>query len=408
MSTLMDDINKTGFDVTGEIKTNKDMLRTRNKKYYGQNMRRLESKPIIVEYYQVSVPNSTVGLGTETIAEKIGSNSPLRFRKVYNFPLYGFREFNREANRSETYGVTIDASNESVVLGGTLIPHIGDFLKATVGNTTILFEVTTATPTAMMDNAHYRIGYNYRVANSTDTGKLLTLINEQVIEECICKFDNLGSDLVSIVSLTSAQTVASFAKIYKAMNDRYMGRFYDKITNNLIYREDEDSTVFYSPLVTEFQIRTSSIMYELSGVCCQELLLTHEANDVKNIFMDSVYYDIINEMSNTSQTLDIDLDDFNDLYVTYNKDFYITHRFSSLNYYTDVEIIDNGNKGVPKILDSNHAVVNLIKLVLTDIDNTNTIKLLKKYRVDNSLESYMLTPILLCIVKKHMERLQTV
>lgn len=389
-----------------ETETNTSMIRSQNKRYYGPNMQRLESKPIECTYFNISINDSTVSSGTETIQEKLGSNSPLRFVKIQHFLLYGFREFNREINKTEYHGNTIDTDNESVILGGTIEPHVGDFIVIVVGERHMMFEVTSAFPTTLLANPHYKISYKFKVSKSKDVGKLFDLIEEQVVSRCTFKIDNIGTDRTPIVDMSTEATLNTLSRIYKRMNSRYIARFYDDINNNIIFRSN-DGDIIYSPLLVEYQRREKPLMYELSNLCCQELLLTHEASDVKLTYMDSVYYAISEELENPDAEMIIDIEDFDDIFVEFKKNIYNHREFSTLNQYKNVLTLSNDTIGLDVTLDSASEVVSLIKLALVNIESDDTITSLKKFRVNNTLECYMFTPVLLHVIKSTMASMQT-
>ena len=266
------------------VNTTNDMLKAQNKRYYKYNTSRLESKPIFCTYFNADRSESTISKGLGAVYDKSGKNSPLRFNQINNVPLYGFREFNRETNKTEYKGVSVELSNESILVGGTgFEPNVSDFILIEISGAKLVFEVSLATPTTVLANPSFRIAYSFKFEANKDPN-MMEEIMSQVINEYDFIVDNVGTNKTAVLDVTTVKNINELTYIFQRINASYKETFYRENENVLSFTEvtvagnDTYPLIvnYYCPAMVEFQIRNRPIMYRFDNSGTLELLLTHE------------------------------------------------------------------------------------------------------------------------------------
>lgn len=136
-----------------------------------------ENKTLTI-YFHINKVKSTLDDGTHGLYDTIGSESGLRWNKIYNLPLYGLDKMLVDMNIGEFGLESTPIEGDCLVLPNTIIPNPEDYFIIPLLDKSILFRVTSVTPTMIEnDNLMYKISY------SLDSTVRSHLIDKQVIYE---------------------------------------------------------------------------------------------------------------------------------------------------------------------------------------------------------------------------------
>lgn len=399
------------------VDTTNRMIDAQNKRYHKYNIQRLEAKPIFCTYYSIDRGSTTLSSGTKQVLDKIGTDSPIRFNKIRNVPLYGFKALNREIMKTEYKGIKLDVDNESITIGG-IEPCENDYLAVNMGTALFLFEVTKVDPVNIVDKVQNKIMYTLKKSCTGPTDELMVRLEKQVISDNTYIVDNIGSDKVTIMNMTEIETIKRFSTVFIKMNNLYLRKFYDNINNVLTCNHPtEENIVLYSPLLVEFQSKAQCILFECSNNYSQALLLCHETMSPHG-YADSMYADLINEESNKiGNFVYFDIKEFeaNGRYMSFYSDIAPYRTFSQLNQFMEngktVHYLDYNDRmreyDPRKItLNPEHESISIIKTLCTG-DSLACLDILEKYRIDAySIEDYLFIPIVLNLLKMIIEGIQ--
>ena len=86
-----------------------------------QVTRFLDKSPVFVTYYHVNADDVTTDGGYKDVEEIYGKNSPLKFKKIDNFPLYGLDTV-QLAIQDTDQGLDTDYQGDAVLLPNTIKP----------------------------------------------------------------------------------------------------------------------------------------------------------------------------------------------------------------------------------------------------------------------------------------------
>lgn len=202
----------------------------------GQFSKFLDKTPTFVEYYHINRVLSKADVGSQSVKAEVGFNSPIRYNKIKEFPLYGLSDLKPDLNYDEN-GLDMDLDLSGlIILPGTIHPIPGDFFyfKFPGMDVGILWRVTRKDFNTVQSNDYYQIDAEiYATAKPTEKASSYNQLQKQVVEEYTCIFENIGTNDACIVKndqYTQAQ---------------YLGTYITNLMNN--YYE-----VFYNPDVGTF------------------------------------------------------------------------------------------------------------------------------------------------------------
>ena len=238
----------------------------------------LDKTPTYVTYYNISNIASTGDTGFENVEELVGSNSPIRFNKVANFPIYGIENIALELEDNEE-GLTTNFDGSGIILPNTIKPIPGDFFTIqTIGND-VTFIVTDIAYDTIKSNNFYNISYSLKTIGDNASDKL----DMQISDKFECVVDNIGTedkciikeDVFNIIKSIEIN-VADIIETYKAYfySDKYNAfivpengvHIFDKYLSNFIVSNGLCNEKGYMTIIpnTEMNEKLDTIMYSKS------------------------------------------------------------------------------------------------------------------------------------------------
>ena len=98
--------------------------------------------PVCVTYYNINETFSTVESGSENVDQLLGSNSPLRYNRIDNFPLIGLRELIPSVDVIESGLLDMSLDVDITLFPNTIKPNGFDYFVYDYGDgNTITFKV---------------------------------------------------------------------------------------------------------------------------------------------------------------------------------------------------------------------------------------------------------------------------
>lgn len=181
----------------------------------------LESSPNFVTYYQYDRVESTMDKGLENVEKTIGAHSPNRFNKIEKFPLYGMDLISMSEEYDEM-GMNTTYEGDAVILPGTLRPYPEDYFVCEYIGEVYLFKINGVNPDTVRNKPFYRINYTlYRKMPKDEY-----VDENEVTEEYVSVFDNIGTHKENIIKKSDWLTVDQIDKISEELIQRYIRNFY--------------------------------------------------------------------------------------------------------------------------------------------------------------------------------------
>jgi hypothetical protein len=263
----------------------------------GQYSKFLDKNPIFVKYYSINSAMSRTDVGTGGISDELGPNSPIRFNKISNFPVYNIPVLNPDINYDET-GFDIDLDlNDWTILPNTIKPKPGDYLIVSLpGTKDFLFRINNYRFNTIQSNDFYQIDADLKdVGVDLETSRIAS----QIVESYETIFENIGTDNKCFIRSDDVPAIEAIAKIFLEMRDFYYNNFFHKVSGSFVLNDNEISPgfLFYDMYINKF-IMDSEIYYTNNDPA--SIILS--CNDIEPPNMDALFsrtllYAVLNRSS---------------------------------------------------------------------------------------------------------------
>lgn len=212
-----------------------------------QFSRFLDKTPSFTTYYALNNIESTVDNGFMNVERILGSDSPIRFKKVNSFPIYGLDQILLEI-QDEEQGLDTSYDGEATILPNTLKPLPNDFFIINYLEKDYLFMVTDVAFDTIKSNNFYKINFTLRSVDSLDISYLENQTNE--IYDCI--LTNVGTKDKCLIKHDEMEMLETLDIIYGQIADRYKIYFYDPRYNSFLFPDSDGINRIYDVFQATF------------------------------------------------------------------------------------------------------------------------------------------------------------
>lgn len=311
------------------------------KRRASQYMRFLDKSVDFVTYYSINAIESTYALENGNVDSYIGYDSPVKYSRISNLPVYGIQQI-MDLNEfdDENSGLTNDSyEGDMILLPEILEPKEGDAFILNIYDENRLFVVNEVKQPILKAKPHYLLSFHIVPPEYLDK------INKQVTEDFFAIFDNIGTQDKVIISSADYDMKENYIAIYKNFSEYYKNAFFKRklsVFETLLPERTENTNrdIHY---IDKF---LQKFMTDERIIVMDKLLNDNLLLDYNNIFDsdDYIYYkkslpwaianrDISNMDDNKNY---IYLDKINSpfaLFHSYNDDWYFTsERYDSVKY----------------------------------------------------------------------------
>lgn len=208
-----------------------------------------DKKPTLCTYYNINKDFSSLDPGSQLEMDNNGSETPLRFNRIYDFMLYGFQrielntdtdEFGLEANKIE---------GECYILPNTIIPTEGDYFEIDhIKDSTWLFIVKDVQQDTLDNGSNvYKISYKLEYTN-----------HDKILSNVIYNFKLIdvreGTNIARVVRCEDYEIAKIMDKKAVELKSYYIDLFYSDKVQTFIY-EPYIGCKTYDQYMIEFIIR---------------------------------------------------------------------------------------------------------------------------------------------------------
>jgi hypothetical protein len=222
----------------------------------------LNKNQFFVTYYSTNLVNSRADIGTGGIVEEIGPNSPLRFCKILNFPIYNLPDLKPDVNYDDLIGIDTNLDlNDIYVLPNTVKPVPIDYiLVQIVGTTTeLLFRVNRFSNNSVQTNDGYLIDLDLKYAGADLAAK----IEPQVIDSFNCVYENIGTEDKCLIRTADYEKVSKIGEYFNDLCNHYRSLYFNPTTGDMLLSTEgvETPTYYYDMFLAKF-INESEIYFK--------------------------------------------------------------------------------------------------------------------------------------------------
>lgn len=205
--------------------------------------------PVLTDYFNIDDTLSSTDLGSYTVDQVLGGNSPLRYNEIKDFPLFGLREMipNMEELDGQLMDLAIDG--EVITLPNTIKPTPMDMFVYQIRDIILTFRIDNIEFTSIKSNNYYKLSISLRDINTTDT---LEKLRKQTVKVYTARVDNIGTQDKCIIEDTINDEINMVQKTISYLTEEYLINFYDTRYNCLLLRDTSFGFPIYDPFLTLF------------------------------------------------------------------------------------------------------------------------------------------------------------
>lgn len=381
------------LDVKKLINTNVESM---VKKSESQYSRMLDSSPTFVTYYNASKIESTLDdVGFGTVDEILGEDSPIRFKKINNFVVYGFPKIELSTDNGD-FGIDNIVEGQITLLPNTIHATSIDLFKVTYLDQSYIFRTMSPTKDSMKDMGYTRTDFEfYKVEEDP------SILESRVVEEYECVFDKINTQDEFLILKKDFDIKEKVMLLYDGIKDMYIDTFYDKVLNSFVY-EYSARTWLYDIFLTEFIINHNLFTSEKYD----GLTLSVEIDKGRNFlsrYNKTIFKNLEVKDNNISNyyfylgVIDQKLSIFDRGFDTYLTTFYSPNEDGlTLSYFSD-ELISSISSNT---LYTDNCIENILIKYLNNLSIIeDDLQIINEYEYEYNLKNFYLIPMILYILK---------
>lgn len=237
----------------------------------GQYSKFLDKNFIPVTYYHMSEVYSLKDVGTGNVSDIVGHNSPIRYNKILNFPVYNLPELkpNIDYDPSTGFDIEMDIS-DIAILPSTIKPQVNDLMLVELPNSVaVLFRVNNIRYNTIQSNDFYMVDCDvYKIGDPKDVQTKVTIeekVDKQVVGTFYTVFDNIGTDDKCFIRHEDVDKIKQLAALILDLRNIYKENYYNRDVNAFIYGQAADCQIdvpyYYDMYLAKF-IADSGVFYD--------------------------------------------------------------------------------------------------------------------------------------------------
>lgn len=230
----------------------------------------LDTTPSFTTYYHLNPDHITTDEGFQDVSSLIGFRSPLRYNKIVQFPLYGLEQMMLQIQDTD-FGLDSTYEGEAVVMSSTIKPLPNDFFTISTIKFPCVFRVTEILYDTVMPNNYYKINFSLQWIDE----EMLSQLEAQVIENYTCIFENIGTEMNSLIKTEDYSRIEDIKKMYDDICGVYKSLYYND-RHNCFLGEFGAGISVYDPYQTRF-INTHRLFNKKNDY--MTLILTDQLTD---------------------------------------------------------------------------------------------------------------------------------
>lgn len=230
-----------------------------------------DKKPTFVSYYHIDNEGTTVDRGFSDVENVLGDGSPIRYKKISNFPLYGLESINIQLEDGDQ-GLDGSYSSEAIILPSSLKPLQNDYFTIPYLKDNYIFRVTEVSYDNIMPDNYYKISFMLEYIDADKEEQL----EKQTTSKFNCIFENMGTEEKIFIEDEYVEDLKKIDEMYSDMVELYLNLYYNERYNCLL--ADVGEFKLYDPLMSVF-INKNSLFNRKNDI--RTIILSEEFDDPK-------------------------------------------------------------------------------------------------------------------------------
>jgi hypothetical protein len=190
--------------------------------------------PTFVTYYSQDTSQSYADVNLGGAIQLVGQESPLRFQKINDFPLYGMSDADVSSSYDELQGiVSAGVHGETYALPGTIEPMENDRFVIDYLETKLVFRAISCNPDRLEGKSYFKIEW------ALDPVEIGT-IERQVVESFDFELSTIGTGDNPLIESDLAILLREMEVLVEFHRASYWKAFYDRSSGALLCRTGFD------------------------------------------------------------------------------------------------------------------------------------------------------------------------
>lgn len=218
-------------------------------------------EPVLGTWYNMNDSLSTADNGTGTVDAIIGKDSPFRYNKIENIPVYNVMKDlqNLEMIMDDNGMMDMQVEIEPILLPNTIIPGPYDYFEYTYDNgRNVFFRANDIKIVTAKSNGYYKVPMHLVDIDSKDYPNG---IEEITVKEFKVRLDNVGSNEKCIVENKVYDDIIEIDKLVSNVVSDYIDTFFVRKYNSFILRGFNNKFTIFDPYLTKFILKHSILDY---------------------------------------------------------------------------------------------------------------------------------------------------
>lgn len=227
-----------------------DTLFHYEQRFHSPLSRFIDKTPTFTTYFHIADDASTTSEGFNSIDDYLGDSSPIRYRRIENFPLYGLDQILLQIEDTDQ-GLDRSYEGEATLINSTITPCQNDMFMIPSLKDFYIFKVITVNSDHIMSDNYYRVGFALQYIDREKA----TWLNKQTVEKYNCVLENIGTEKKCLIRSDIYDKIGKLEEMYTNMVDIYISVFYNERYNCFLGELDGPCTLLYDPFQVEFMLR---------------------------------------------------------------------------------------------------------------------------------------------------------
>lgn len=208
-----------------------------------------DKKVILATYYNINKDYSSLDPGSKIHMDNAGTESPIRYNRIYDFILLGFSKIELQTDMDEFGLESNKIEGECYILPNTIIPTEGDYFEVEhIKDSTWLFFVKDVQKDTLDNGSNvYKISYKLEYTN-----------HDQILNNIVYNFRMIdykeGTNVAKVVRCEDYDIALLMNDKVVMLKNYFMDLFYSDKVQTFIYADLTEIRV-YDPYMIEFLIR---------------------------------------------------------------------------------------------------------------------------------------------------------
>lgn len=214
--------------------------------------RYIDEGAILVRYYSQDENASTVDRGIQDIDSLFGSNAPIRYNCISDFPLYSFTPITPE-NAGDENIEDFNAEGDCIILPSTIIPKPWDFFVIQHLKQLGIFSVREISYDSMKPDGYYKIHYKLQ----STSREVLQRLDAQVVARYNTELSAIGTRVNPVIREDEFILRSKTSRLVNEMISSYRALFYNDRHNCFLYFDPELRMNIFDQCGNEFMAKHS-------------------------------------------------------------------------------------------------------------------------------------------------------